>query len=152
VTSDSRLTNVVDPTREAVAGWSMGGGGTLDAAVNTSTLKAAIPIAPWETKSDTYYAGDRVPTLVVAGEGDVVAPENSMASPFYEKISAEKAYLEISGGNHFFTTSANTNEAKYMISWLKRFVDNDTRFEQFLCPGPTFTLGVSEYRSTCPLS
>ena len=24
--------------------------------------------------------------------------------------------------------------AKYSISWLKRFIDNDTRYEQFLCP------------------
>ena len=36
-----------------------------------------------------------------------------------------------------------------MISWLKRWVDEDTRYNQFLCPGPSGT-DVLEYRSTCP--
>jgi hypothetical protein len=39
--------------------------------------------------------------------------------------------------------------AKYMISWLKRFVDNDTRYEQFLCPAPD-DREIEEYRNTCP--
>jgi hypothetical protein len=39
-----------------------------------------------------------------------------------------------------------------MISWLKRFVDDDTRYDQFLCPGPSRGSDVEEYRSTCPLS
>ena len=41
--------------------------------------------------------------------------------------------------------------AKYSISWLKRFVDNDTRYEQFLCPKPTGP-AIEEYRDTCPHS
>ena len=36
-----------------------------------------------------------------------------------------------------------------MIAWLKRFVDNDTRYEQFLCPPPGGT-AIYEYRNTCP--
>ena len=35
------------------------------------------------------------------------------------------------------------------VAWLKRFVDNDTRYEQFLCPGPSGS-AVDEYRNTCP--
>ena len=41
--------------------------------------------------------------------------------------------------------------AKYSISWLKRFVDDDTRYEQFLCPG-TGGSAIQEYRDTCPHS
>jgi hypothetical protein len=37
------------------------------------------------------------------------------------------------------------------VAWLKRFVDNDTRYDQFLCPGPS-GLDVEDYRNTCPLS
>jgi hypothetical protein len=38
----------------------------------------------------------------------------------------------------------------YSISWLKRFVDNDTRYEQFLCPAPRVSTTISEYRDTRP--
>ncbi|NBE96733.1 alpha/beta hydrolase, partial [Nonomuraea sp. KC401] len=41
--------------------------------------------------------------------------------------------------------------AKSMVSWLKRFVDEDTRYEQFLCPAPS-GLAIEEYRDTCPSS
>jgi hypothetical protein len=39
------------------------------------------------------------------------------------------------------------------IAWLKRWVDADTRYSQFLCPGPAVTLTgpVSDSRSTCPV-
>jgi hypothetical protein len=37
-----------------------------------------------------------------------------------------------------------------MIPWLKIFIDNDTRYSQFLCPMADRT-GISQYRNTCPL-
>lgn len=33
--------------------------------------------------------------------------------------------------------SPNTTIARYAISWLKEFVDNDDRYEQFLCAAGT---------------
>ena len=36
-----------------------------------------------------------------------------------------------------------------MIVWLKRYVDNDTRYEQFLCPAPSDST-LSDSRATCP--
>lgn len=50
-----------------------------------------------------------------------------------------------------FSNSPNTTMAKYLISWLKRFIDDDTRYEQFLCPAPRDST-ISEYRDTCPHS
>lgn len=41
----------VDSTRLAVAGHSMGGGGALIAAQNNPTLKAALPLTPWNLSS-----------------------------------------------------------------------------------------------------
>lgn len=40
--------------------------------------------------------------------------------------------------------------AQHSISWLKRFVDDDLRYDQFLCPAPSTSLDISEYRSTRP--
>ena len=36
------------------------------------------------------------------------------------------------------------------IPWLKIFLDNDTRYAQFLCPSLADTTGVSRYLSECP--
>jgi dienelactone hydrolase len=149
VVKDSRLSNVVDPTRLAVAGWSMGGGGALDAAVKSSSLKAAIPMAPWEVSNT--YAFDRVPTLVLGGQSDIVAPVSSMGGAFYDSITAKKAYLEFANADHFFPTNASNTQARMMISWLKRWVDNDTRYDQFICPGPPAWFDVHVYKATCPM-
>jgi hypothetical protein len=37
------------------------------------------------------------------------------------------------------------------IAWLKRWVDNDTRYDQFLCPAPQ-NAGISDIRTSCPMS
>jgi dienelactone hydrolase len=144
--NDSRLAGIVDPNRRAMAGWSMGGGGALDQAIrNPPNLKAAIGIAPWEVVNG--YASVRVPSLVITGQSDTVATNGAA---YYASIAGEKAFVELAGANHFFTTSANTAQAAAMIAWLKRFVDEDTRYTQFLCPGPPVSTGVSASRTTCP--
>lgn len=141
----------IDATRLAVAGHSMGGGGSLEAVVSRPSLRAAVPLAPWNT--DKTWSDVRVPTLIIGGEYDSVAPVSSHSEPFYNSIpaSSEKAYLELNGESHFFPQSVDTPTAKQTVAWLKRFVDDDTRYEQFLCPGPS-GLDIEEYRHTCPHS
>ncbi|WP_326558052.1 alpha/beta hydrolase family protein [Micromonospora sp. NBC_01796] len=148
---DSSVRTRIDPSRLAVAGHSMGGGGSLEAARSRPSLQAAVPLAPWNaTKS---WSTLRVPTLIIGGENDSVAAVSSHSIPFYNSIpaSAEKAYLELNGASHFFPQTTNTPTAKQAAAWLKRFVDDDTRYEQFLCPGPSGT-AIEEYRNTCPSS
>jgi pimeloyl-ACP methyl ester carboxylesterase len=141
----------IDATRLAVAGHSMGGGGSLEAAKDQPSLQAAIPIAGWHNTKN--WSSVRVPTFVIGGENDSIASVDSHSIPFYNSIpaSSEKAFMELDGEGHLFPLSANTTMAKYMISWLKRFVDNDTRYEQFLCPAPD-DRAISDYRDTCPHS
>jgi len=149
LTGQSSVRGRVDVTRLAVAGHSMGGGGTLEAANTRPVLQAAIPLTAWHTTKS--WSNVRVPTLVIGAENDSVAPVNSHSIPFYTSIPAasEKGYLELDGASHFAPNSSNTTIAKYMISWLKRFVDDDTRYEQFLCPAPDDST-LSDSRATCP--
>ncbi|WP_442934287.1 alpha/beta hydrolase family protein [Micromonospora sp. CPCC 205539] len=151
LTQRSSVRTRIDSSRLAVAGHSMGGGGTLEAASDRPSLQAAVPLAPWNT--DKSWSELRVPTLIIGGESDTVAPVSSHSVPFYNSIpsSAEKAYLELNNASHFFPQSVNTPTARQMVAWLKRFVDDDTRYEQFLCPGPS-GLQIEEYRNTCPSS
>ncbi|WP_433291647.1 alpha/beta hydrolase family protein [Actinoplanes sp. CA-030573] len=151
LTTQSSVRSRVDASRLAVAGHSMGGGGTLEAAKDRPSLRAAVPLAPWDT--DKSWTDIRVPTLIVGGESDTIAPVASHAIPFYNTIpaSSEKAYLELNNASHFFPQTVNTLTGRLAVAWLKRFVDNDTRYDQFICPGPTGS-SVSDYRNTCPLS
>lgn len=150
LTQRSSVRTRIDSSRLAVMGHSMGGGGVLEAIKDRPSLKAGIPLTPWNlTKS---WSGNRVPTFIIGAESDTVAPVASHSEPFYASLPStpDKAYLELNGASHFAPNTSNTTIAKYSISWLKRFVDNDTRFEQFLCPGPSRGLDVEEFRSTCP--
>jgi len=152
LTRESSVASRVDASRLGVAGHSMGGGGTLAAADSRPQLQAAIPLTPWHTTKS--WSSVRVPTLVIGAENDSVASVALHAKPFYNSIpsSSEKAYLELDGASHFAPNSSNTTIAKYSVSWMKRFIDNDTRYEQFLCPAPGNDRNISEYQDTCPHS
>ncbi|GAB2576814.1 lipase [Paractinoplanes abujensis] len=150
LTRSSSVRSRIDTTRLAVAGHSMGGGGSLEAARTRPSLQAAVPLAPWNTTKT--WSTLRVPTLIIGGESDTVAPVASHSIPFYNSIpsASEKAYLELNNASHFFPQTVNTFTARLAVAWLKRFVDNDTRYDQFICPGPAST-SISDYRNTCPL-
>ncbi|GAB7047719.1 bis(hydroxyethyl) terephthalate hydrolase [Catenuloplanes indicus] len=150
LTGSSVVRSRIDRSRVAVMGHSMGGGGSLEAARSRPALQAAIPLTGWNTTKT--FLTVRVPTLIIGADGDTVAPVATHSEPFYSGLpsSADKAYLELNGATHFTPNSSNTTIAKYSIAWLKRWVDDDTRYTQFLCPGPSLSLSVEEYRSTCP--
>jgi len=149
LTSKSEVRDRVDADRLGVMGHSMGGGGTLEAARDNKNLKAAIPMTPWDAAKD--FSGVHIPTLVVGAQNDNVAPVAQHAKPFYQSLPADpgKAYLELGGASHFTPNRDNTTIAKSSIAWLKRFLDDDTRYDQFLCPPPR-DRAISDYQSTCP--
>lgn len=149
----SPISGMVDETRLGAIGWSMGGGGSLKLATERS-LNAIIPQAPW-------YAGfndfDEIntPTFFIACELDAVAPVASHVDDFWGDVpnSTPKAYVEINNGDHFCANSGNSDEdilGKYGISWMKRFIDFDTRYNQFLCgPNHEADYDISEWRDNC---
>ncbi len=152
VRNTSSVQNRVDDNRLAVMGHSMGGGGSLQAARTRTSLQAAVPLAPWHF--NTNWSAVRTPTLIIGAQNDAIAPVASHAEPSYQSLPAtlDKGYLELAGADHLAPNSVNTTIGKYAVAWLKRFVDNDTRYELFLCPGPSKSSLVEEFRSTCPNS
>jgi triacylglycerol lipase len=143
----------VDPRRLAVMGHSMGGGAALIVAEALGTeLKAAIPLNPW-CKVPKAFPKLIVPTLIIGGENDILAAVSRHARPHYASIpaSTHKMYLEIKGGHHGATNGSAdgtftilskvegcpTGEqrqiiSRYVISWLKLYVDGDERYRQFI--------------------
>ena len=131
--------------RMAVMGHSMGGGGTLLAAnAHSAELKAAIPFTPWLPEGD--FAEISIPTLVIAGEEDRIAPVVDHASPHFASLADDipKMYLEVKGGNHFIANT-DTGEERLApnidvhdlvggmaVAWLKLFVDGDESYRDLV--------------------
>lgn len=150
LTGSSSVKSRVDATRLAVMGHSMGGGGSLEAEKKRPSLQAGVPLAAYNT--DSTWPEITTPTMLIGAQNDTIAPVASHSIPFYNSIpvTTSKAYLELAGATHNTTNSANPTTSQYAITWLKRFVDNDTRYTQFLCPAPAVSSTISKYLANCP--
>jgi predicted dienelactone hydrolase len=142
--SPTTVRSRVDPSRRAVAGHSMGGGGTLEALKADSSLKAGVPLAPWNLS--TNWSSVRAPVAIVGGQADTIAPPASHSIPFYTTLGGSKEYVELTAASHFFPQTPNPVVSRVMVSWMKRYVSGDTRFVAFTC-GLRSVGGVSDFRS-----
>ncbi len=147
--NSSSVRSRIDRNRLGVLGYSMGGGGAIEAAKRRPSLKAAVALLPWH---ETKIFATTTPVAITGGEWDTTAPVADHAEPIYQGLAQnEKAYLELNNKNHDMPKETYPKNATYVLSWLKRWVDSDTRYTQFLCPGPVADQNVvEEYRSTCP--
>ncbi|WP_196780986.1 alpha/beta hydrolase family protein [Nocardioides sambongensis] len=146
----SAVASRLDESRIAVSGHSMGGGGTLYAADNrTSVIKTAVALQPWHT--DKTWPGVDIPTMIIGAENDAIAPVSSHSIPFYASLSGapEKAYGEVNNAGHLIANTNDDWQGRLFVSWLKRYLDEDLRYEAFLCPAPS-SISLSDYRDTCP--
>lgn len=144
----SAIAQRLDENRWAVGGWSMGGGGALSTGQgNNSEIKAVVGWEPWNIGTFAFMT---TPALVVGASNDLVASAGAMAEPMYQSISGEKYYVELSGEGHFVGSSDHPIQSAATIAWLKRWVDEDTRYSGLLCPAPGPGSGIAETRDTCP--
>lgn len=153
----------VDPNRRAVMGHSMGGGGSLEAALKDPALKAVVALQPWDVKDAAVknFGQITVPTMVITGSKDGVAPPATMGNAFHASLSpsVENALIEFAGGDHFISIKSGDDKykpllGKYVVSWMKRFVDNDTRYSPYLC-GAQHSQDlasplITTYKENCP--
>jgi pimeloyl-ACP methyl ester carboxylesterase len=149
LTGQSPVRDRVDPNRLGVIGHSMGGGGAISAAERQPSLKAAVPLAPFSPSQN--LSALTVPTMIQGARDDgTVTP--SYLDNLYATMPAgtESAFVELTSGGHGFSTVPNNTVTRLMIPWLKLFIDNDTRYTQFLCPSLADWSGISRYSDKCP--
>jgi hypothetical protein len=127
----------------------MGGGGAISAAERRPSLKAAVPLAPFSPSQN--LATDQVPTMIISGQRDTVVTPSYLDGLYATMPAAtQSAFVEIAGADHLFPTRANATVTRLMIPWLKIFLDEDTRYTQFLCPSLADSSSIARYRSKCP--
>ncbi len=146
----SSVKSRVEASRRGVFGYSMGGGGAIEAAARRPSLKAAVPFVPWHL-TKTWHTP--VPVGIIAAQNDTTARPAEHGIPLYQDLTGggEKSYLELARADHVLAGADFPTLKRHFVSWTKRFVDADTRYTQFLCPGPVVdNVKVSDYRSTCP--
>jgi triacylglycerol lipase len=136
----------MDISRQAVSGWSMGGGGTMLAAGMTPGLKAGVAFAPWAQGNNV--GSSAVPMSYLAGTADTVAPAGSHATLFYNAtpLTTKKMLGVIRGADHNFPKTASQPASYTQVAWMKRFVDGDMRYSQFLNGDSRY----ATFRSTGP--
>lgn len=152
--ASSTVRGRVDGQRRGVSGHSMGGGGALIASRDDPSLKGSVPLTPWNTS--TNFSGVRVPTLIIGADGDTIAPVAFHARPFYSSLPSGtlKAYGELNGASHFTPNSTDTPTGRYSVTWMKRFLDNDSRYSPFLCGAEHQAYATpfvfDRYQQNCP--
>lgn len=131
---------VADTSRRAIVGNSMGGGASLSAAVADPSLKAIVALQPWHTTKQ--FPGVASPALIVACEKDSIAANKSHSDVFYASLNTTlpRGEIEMRGAGHlcatFLASSAQKNTmTKSTVAWLKRFVDNDMRYDAMVKGG-----------------
>ncbi|MGW2641786.1 poly(ethylene terephthalate) hydrolase family protein [Streptomyces sp. NPDC001348] len=151
LTKQSPVKAEVDPNRLSVLGHSAGGAGAIIAAERQPSLKAMIGLAPGFPGNGLSMATDTVPTLVIGGQKDTVVTPSYLSSLYATLPSTtQSAFAQIAGADHVYYTRPNNVEMKLLIPWLKVFVDDDTRYTQFLCPALPDPSTISAYQPKCP--
>ena len=131
----------------AVMGHSMGGTAALLLAnENSNEIKAAIPFNAGGLRNANFSAV-AVPTLVIAGEIDRLAPVNDHAWSHYQTLTNEvpRMYMEVKGGNHFIANTAEVENERLRpnvdvhdlvggmaVAWLKLFLDGEEEYRELL--------------------
>jgi hypothetical protein len=127
------LNGKLDLTRLAVGGWSMGGGGTLNAIQARPELKAGMALCPYNP--GVPYPRIQVPVLLFSGTADILA--GGQGPGFYRSIpeTTPKLSWEVTGADHYYANDPAGRGGwvgAYGLSFLKTFLEGDDRYRQFL--------------------
>ncbi len=111
-TSASSILNGKIHPNSAIIGHSMGGGATILAAENNSSIKTIVGLAPANTTPSAISAAVNVtvPALIFSGSQDGVTPAEVHHTPIYQGLNSScKTFVSILGGGHCYYANSNFN-------------------------------------------
>ena len=109
--TSSILSGKIHPNA-AIIGHSMGGGATILAAENNSSIKTIVGLAPANTAPSAIVAAVNVtvPALIFSGSQDGVTPAAEHHTPIYQGLNSScKTFVSILGGGHCYYANTNFN-------------------------------------------
>ncbi|MDZ7622927.1 MAG: T9SS type A sorting domain-containing protein [Ignavibacteriaceae bacterium] len=100
--SSSRFFNLIDTTKAGLTGHSMGGGASLLASANDSTITVAAPLAAAETNPSAINVMNQIKGVVylISAQNDGITPPPQHQIPMYTNANPVKALPLIKGANH----------------------------------------------------
>lgn len=132
------LSGMVDGSRLAAAGHSLGGVTTLDYAFGAGydkRLRAAIPISSILNifSGTRYFTNPMIPMLLIHGDADGTVPYALGSVATFSTAPSPKALLTIRNGNHSFGLAGSsaskpevgTAVVAAMVDFLDRYVKDD---------------------------
>ncbi len=127
----------VDASRIGVWGFSYGATAALNNATTSRSpaVRAAVAVFPLSTLS--IYPRVSAPTLVLAGENDLLAPPALHARIAYNVARGTKAYGQLDKAQHLDPTNSDGAIASLTVSWFKIHLGVNSEYTQFLCPRPS---------------
>jgi hypothetical protein len=116
--------------RYGTSGFSMGGVGSTFASKPDAGLLSSIAIMPWGKAAE----GSAVPTLILCGAKDGIAPCASYGVPAYASLGASVSKMRVTlAGPHDARPSADDNRAgAYALAFQKVFLEGDPRWRPLL--------------------
>jgi dienelactone hydrolase len=124
-----------------VMGYSMGGGGSVNAATDLGNdVETCIALAPYTPNPGYNHSAA---TLILTGTLDTVAPAY-MGENAYDDLDFidARGYASMSGASHMFWVNNYTpgTADDYIIAWLKYFGEGDTTYGSIIeNPGSDMT-------------
>lgn len=121
--SSSIFYNRIDASKVGALGHSQGAGGTVNATNNSGGLiKADVPICLPDQRyvhsPDQFnVAALRVPTLLLGGNADLIAPPTTLQG-YYNQIPGAAALAILKGANHFTIEGSGGGYLGYLTAWF----------------------------------
>lgn len=93
---------LVDTTKTGLSGHSMGGGASLLAAANDSTIKVVAPLAAAETNPSAISVMNQIKAVVylITAQNDGITPPQNHQIPMYNNALPIKGMPILKGANH----------------------------------------------------
>lgn len=131
----SPLFGKIDTSSIAVGGFSKGGGGAQLVPSLDSSIKAIVALYPWLENPVASDLNHSIPTIIVSGQLDIIAPPLLHADLHYNLIpgNTKKLKYEIGFASHDAISgpyAGNGEVGDRVISWLNTFLLEDTCY----CP------------------
>lgn len=111
--------------RYGTMGFSMGGGGTTYASRDDKTLKSSIAVMPW----GPVRSGIEVPTLVICGSSDGIAPCGSHGTPLFRSLGdTPNMKITVSAGHSGQPSAGRNISGQVGLAFQKVFLEGDERW------------------------